>query len=252
MRLAIFAAWAACSIVAPASAATTLSSVSADFSDPVGGNSSFYHYLDTDGRPGSEEIRWGDPGSPNRVDRQSGLRFSYAPAQAIVQGTPFTLGTLTYYNNPVLDAINAVSFSVSPGLTVDGAPLATGPFTFLISVDETPNQNNPATCPYPSNIGCSDKISIKTGAATQVFQLGDQTLTLYIDGFLDAQLVPQSSFIAQEQESTTATLVAHFDLASPVPEPASWAMLVAGFGILGGAMRRSGSRIRFKTVRSPV
>lgn len=253
MRLMAFAAFAAVFGVAPVCAATTIMPVSANFSDAVGGDSSYYHFIDTDGLVGSEEIRWGDSVSGNSdPTAQSGLRFSTAPKQAITQGVTFTLGTLTYYNNPVYDAISSVSFSVSPALIVDDTPLATGPFTFGISVDETPNGGNPAACPYPSQIACSDRISIKTGAATQVFQLGDQTLTLYIDGFLDQNLVPQSGFIAQEQESTTATLIAHFDVASPVPEPASWAMMVVGFGALGGAMRRRDGRALVKTVRSPV
>lgn len=29
-----------------------------------------------------------------------------------------------------------------------------------------------------------------------------------------------------------------FDLATPVPEPATWVLLIAGFGLIGGAMRR--------------
>jgi hypothetical protein len=253
MRLIVCAAFAAFLSVAPVGAATTIAPVPANFSGAVGGNSTYYHYIDTDGRLGNEEIRWGAPvNSSAGTDAQSGLRFSSALAQTITQGVTFTLGTLTYFNNPVYDAISSVNFSVSPGLIVDGMPLATGPFTFAIAVDETPNGGSPAACPYYSQIACSDQISIKTGAAAQVFQLGDQTLTLYIDGFLDRNLVPQSSFIAQERETTIATLIAHFGVASPVPEPASWAMMVVGFGALGGAMRRRGDRALVKTVRSPV
>jgi hypothetical protein len=237
----IFFGLSAFVVVAPVSAATTLSSAAANFADPAGGNSSYYHYADTDGIAGREEIRWGQPvsGNPNNLANQSGLRFLTAPAQAITQGVQFTLGALTYFNNPVYDAISTVKLLIGANLSVDGTPLTAGPFAFTIDVDETPNEANPLACPYPSNIGCSDKISIATGGAAQTFVIGDQTLTLYIDGFLDRALIPQSSFIAQEDESTTATLVAHFDVASAVPEPASWAMMVLGFGLLGGAMRRS-------------
>lgn len=245
MWRSMFAASAACLAVAPLSAATTISSEAANFVDPVGGNNAYYHYLNTDGLPGNEEFRWGQPasGNTNDVSAESGLRFAGAPTQAITQGVQFTLGTLTYYNNPVFDAVSAIDLLISATLSVDGVPLVAGPFTFAIDVDETANESNPLACPYQSTIGCSDKISIATGAASQVFMLGDQTLTLYVDGFLDQSLVPRSSFIAQEQESTTATLVGHFDVASAVPEPASWAMMVLGFGFLGGALRRRGSPV---------
>jgi hypothetical protein len=243
MWRSIFAVSAACLVVAPVSAATTLSPAAANFVDPVGGNSAYYQYADTGGLAGNEEIRWGQPVSDNDVASESGLRFLTAPLQTISQSVQFTLGALTYYNNPVYDAISTVDLLIGANLTVDGTPLVAGPFAFTIDVDETPNESNPLACPYPSTIGCSDKISIATGAAAQTFVIGDQTLTLYVDGFLDRNLIPQSSFIAQEQESTTATLVGHFDVASAVPEPASWAMMVLGFGFLGGALRRQGSPV---------
>jgi len=41
---------------------------------------------------------------------------------------------------------------------------------------------------------------------------------------------------------SSATLIAN---AAAVPEPATWAMLVAGFAIVGGTLRRSGLRERF-------
>ena len=32
---------------------------------------------------------------------------------------------------------------------------------------------------------------------------------------------------------------------APVPEPASWAMMIAGFGLVGAAMRRQAAKLRF-------
>jgi hypothetical protein len=38
----------------------------------------------------------------------------------------------------------------------------------------------------------------------------------------------------------------HWDnLNAGVPEPASWAMMVGGFGLVGGAMRRRIGKVRF-------
>lgn len=40
-----------------------------------------------------------------------------------------------------------------------------------------------------------------------------------------------------ETVSATVTLIGQDVVSAPVPEPASWAMLIAGFGLVGGAMR---------------
>ncbi|PZU11448.1 THxN family PEP-CTERM protein [Sphingomonas sp.] len=237
MRRLLLSSFVALLAVTPAGAATTLQYGAANFTDAIGPGASDVVLLDTDGLAGAEQIRWGDSGP---ISAKSGLRFATAPAQTISQGAQFTLGTLTYFNNVISAGtqVTSVDLGISALLGIDGSPLAAGPFVFTINVDETPNSGPLQGCPYYSQIACSDQISIITGAASQTFELGGQTLTLYLDGFLDRNAVPRSSFIAQEEQSTTATLVGHFDLASAVPEPASWAMMVAGFGLLGGAMRR--------------
>lgn len=55
-----------------------------------------------------------------------------------------------------------------------------------------------------------------------------------------------NSFILNLNASSTATLFAQ--VASPIPEPAAWAMMLAGFGALGFALRRrpkAAARVRF-------
>jgi hypothetical protein len=44
-----------------------------------------------------------------------------------------------------------------------------------------------------------------------------------------------------QSRATTAFDVLSFGSNSPIPEPASWAMLIAGAALVGGAIRRSRS-----------
>jgi len=37
----------------------------------------------------------------------------------------------------------------------------------------------------------------------------------------------------------------NFEVATPTPEPATWAMMIAGFGVVGGALRRRRTTVRF-------
>ncbi len=53
----------------------------------------------------------------------------------------------------------------------------------------------------------------------------------------------QPSFYRYQVPGTNQLSVREIGLAAPVPEPAVWAMLVAGFGVLGAAMRRGRSRM---------
>jgi hypothetical protein len=42
-----------------------------------------------------------------------------------------------------------------------------------------------------------------------------------------------------------STVTGNFKLTAAVPEPASWAMMVGGFGVVGGALRRRSAKVSF-------
>jgi len=59
-------------------------------------------------------------------------------------------------------------------------------------------------------------------------------------------LLPPSSYrIAGSNQSFALTSGSITDVTGAVPEPASWAMMIAGFGLVGGAMRRRQIRISY-------
>lgn len=74
------------------------------------------------------------------------------------------------------------------------------------------------------------------------------SLTL-ISGFIDGLNTPD--FIVQDGFTPTAfrtddlTATAAPSTAAAVPEPASWAMFIGGFGVLGAMMRRRRTSITF-------
>jgi hypothetical protein len=94
------------------------------------------------------DVRWGtDIGNG-----QSGLGFDgVAPPPAVLPalGTPFLLGTLRHYNNPIAggSAASSVDLAVDVDLTIGGSPISTGPFDFRFLIDETPNAARASTLP---------------------------------------------------------------------------------------------------------
>ncbi len=79
-------------------------------------------------------------------------------------------------------------------------------------------------------------LSVGTGGSNTRFGNQFCCYTENFKGSLDSVRV--FSGLATYAEATTG-------LASLVPEPASWAMMIGGFGMVGAAMRRRGAKIRF-------
>jgi hypothetical protein len=67
---------------------------------------------------------------------------------------------------------------------------------------------------------------------------GSQALSAFTSSFtgVDTSL-GALTFTSIDQVTFTSTL------AAPVPEPATWAMMIAGFGLVGAAMRRRPARV---------
>jgi hypothetical protein len=221
---------AAALLAAAPAVAVTVGQTSANFGNAVGGTDN--GYSNTDGLAGNETFRWGQivtPGTP-----QNSFNFASATPGNVTLGSQFTLGTFSYANQPSYgDAVQTVDLSLTA--LVDG--VASPNFLFRFALDQTPND---PPCVYQSATPCADAVTVTALSNTGTFTANGTDYTLFIDGFRDVSGNFSTFFVGDENTITTASVVGRFAPinGSAVPEPASWAMMVGGFGLLGSAMRR--------------
>ncbi|NJN73213.1 MAG: PTPA-CTERM sorting domain-containing protein [Limnothrix sp. RL_2_0] len=194
--------------------ALDLVGTSGQFSNNVGGSSVEYS---SDG----SEVRWG-----SGTGSQSGLRFiGVGGTASLPNDTPFLLGTLQHFNNPIFGAISSVDLAIALDFGID-TPI----FNFTFAVDETPNSG---VCVYPSTRPCADKITWANAFSNQTFFENGTEYTLELTGF-DGGL---SQFISQERETNSAQLYGQITRATDVvPTPA--AILPVLMGMFGAASRK--------------
>jgi hypothetical protein len=230
-RSSKFFLFAAASIAAAGpAAAVEVGQSSVNFSNAVGGTDNVY--TDADGITGNDVFRWGD--LHTGAGLQNGFSFTSGMPGGVGLGSQFTLGTFRYENNPTYGtALKTLDLSLSA--MVDG--VQSPDFLFRLTLDQT---ENAFPCKYASSVPCSDALSVSILSGTGTFMANGQEYTLFIDGFRNVAGNFSSLFIGDEDTITTASIVGRFAPAvtPSVPEPASWAMMVGGFGLLGSAMRR--------------
>jgi len=197
--------------------ADTLDVVSATWQNLVGGAGTSINVANGT----FTDVRWGTD-NPN-----SGLGFDgIAPPPQVLPalGSPFLLGSLRHYNNPITagTAASSVDLSLNTNLTIGGNAIGAGPFNFRFLIDETPNS---APCAYPSVTPCADKISFQNLLTSDTFLIGGTVYTINVLGFADSLGGPiVTDFISQEGGTNTTFLYA--SISAPVPEPASIAFLL--------------------------
>ena len=243
----ILAAAVAAAIAVPASAAVvTFENIKGTWSDPIGGDDISYSGNGT----GNAKIRWGDVG---HNDPQSGYDFKAISIPGLTVLPPSgsavaNIAEFRHQNYPIGagSGISGVTLTFNTDVKLDGAFLKNVSFVYNFSHTETPNSANPCAFGGANNQGvnsngCADRVLVNFNSQSDFFDVNGYEYALDVVGFLIGGN-PATNFLTVEGQSNTAQLrgklVLYSEATSGVPEPATWAMFIAGFGLVGAAARR--------------
>lgn len=212
---------------------------------PVSANSNPTYANDT--TTGDASVRWGT-GSP-----RSGYDFipHIEPSLTVDLGSPSastTIGEFTHLNYAIGSntSVTSVSLKFNTDVYVDGIYQERVTFIYDFNHLETPNSANPCANGLANHSGvnangCADRVQVNFNEQSDGFQIGNYIYALDIVGFMVGE-DKVTEFWTQETKSNVAYIqgrVALYETLTPgVPEPASWTMMIAGFGLLGVAVRR--------------
>lgn len=245
------AALAAAFLSVPASAVVIdFTNVKATWFDPVGGSGISY----TGNGTSSASVRWGTPQGAGK----SGYDFTVAPLTSITVNPPSgsaegVLGTFTHRNNSISSgtSIEGIKLKFDTDVTINSVYFGNVTFIYDFSHWETPNNANPcanggAQGVGINNNGCADRVQVNFNSQSDYFTISengvDYNYAVDVIGFMVGGN-PMTSFWTREQADNSAyvrgKVVLYSEAVGDVPEPATWAMLVAGFGMVGAASRRS-------------
>jgi hypothetical protein len=192
------------------------------------------------------QVLWGEPFGQPLQSAYDFLAATPPPINVDVPPSPsadFILGEFTHENNIILvgqpnSSITSVQLRVTTDIAVDGVDQGNFTFLFDFTHEETPNDLDP--CPYGGandqgvNInGCADRVTVTTAQDTANFSVDGTLYTVNIRGF-EVGGVFQTAFLTQEEANNEAFLVANVTAVTPVPEPASLAVLGSALAALGG------------------
>ncbi len=247
MRVSMLAAAVAAVLAAPASAAVVdFTNIKGEWFDVVslGGPAVSY----TGNGTANASVRWGSDTGSGR----SGYDFEALAIPQLTVSPPSgsatsSIATFRHVNNPISSgtSISSIKLKFTTDVLVDSNPFGTVTFVYSFSHDETPNADNP--CAYGGannqgvNInGCADRVTVNFNSQSDFFTIDGYEYAMDVVGFLVGGN-PATNFLTVEQRTNTAELRGRLVLyseAGGVPEPATWAMFIAGFGLVGAAARR--------------
>jgi uncharacterized protein (DUF2147 family) len=237
------------SLASPAAAAVQVEfkNVSGAWFDPAGGTN-----VNIAPNGGDGTIRWGvSTGYGQSGYNFIGTDFSASLDQAIDSSGSVNIGEFQHLNFPISTggSITGVGLRFTTDVWADGGFLGTKTFEYNFSHLETPNGENPcangqASSSPINSAGCADRVTMNFNSNSQIFAIGGKQYTLNLDGFL-VDGSPSGGFWTKEQELNSAFIRGKIDLysvASAVPEPSTWAMMIIGFGGVGTMVRSARRR----------
>lgn len=252
MRVSILAAAVAAVLTAPASAAVVdFTNIKAEWygATTVSGSNIDYYASGTD----HAYVRWGTSTGQGR----SGYDFEALSIPSLSVSPPggsavTNIATFRHVNNPVTGtSISSINLKFTTDVLIDSNYFGQVTFIYSFSHDETTNSLNP--CPYGgannqgvNRNGCADLVQVNFNSQSDFFTIDGYDYALDVVGFLVGGN-PATNFLTVENKTNEAQLrgrlVLYSEATDGVPEPATWAMFIAGFGLVGAAARRRQSTI---------
>jgi hypothetical protein len=177
------------------------------------------------------------------------------------------LGLFQHNNWPITGtSLSSIVLTFTADIFIDGVLFDTKSFDFMFNHHETPNDGTGrwGACAYggysgdnANKYGCSDKVTMTTMSDNNQFTVGRDTYTVNLAGFLVGnKLVDQ--FITKEsgvkkkkyghgydyfEQPNKAYIMANVSMVtSAIPEPGTWALMIAGFGAVGTMVRANRRR----------
>lgn len=185
----------------------------------------------------SSKLSWGSNGTSSfSFDALNSVSFQNLPNPSASQ----TLGVFKHENDEITasSAITQTQLKISALVSVDGNGLGLKDFVFDVLHDETTNKTI-----FGYTYCCSDDVSIAPNNSGGVFSYAGIDYTLYLTGFAGS-----GALLSTPENDTKSAKLRGYIGAAPsaaVPEPATWAMMIGGLGLVGMTMRRRKTSVSF-------
>ncbi|KPF73290.1 hypothetical protein IP88_09485 [alpha proteobacterium AAP81b] len=204
----------------------------------------------------TSQVSWGRPAPGGQRSSYLVSANVFDPVE-VTEGNPsaeFVFANFTHNNFPIFAPwLTNVQLSIKGDVRINN--VLVGNKTFLIDFFHDETFNNPNPCKYGGangvgiNVnGCADRVVNVFNSGSDVFLVGNtiysiETFQFRIGGFDAPVFDTVERQVNNAQLLGRVNIVANIPVIPPifglgVPEPATWAMLIAGFGLTGALQRR--------------